>query len=526
MVLALGAACALIGTEERPAPGGIYREAVVGQPLTLNPLLNPADPIVRDVARLVYAGLVRVQDGGTIEPDLASDWNVAGDGRTYTFRLRPKALWHDGRSVTAADVLATVRLLQSPTYPGPPELAELWRRVRVEAADAQTVSFHLAEPYALFLEACSVPILPAHVFGDDGAADLAEHPASYAPIGAGPFLVRSVDEFRLLLARHDGYLGPRPYLEEIELRFYEDARAAASALTAGAVDGLAGLSRSDIGALAEPERFAVRQVPLQGHQTLLLMNHRQAILKDPAVRHAISLAVDRSALVETALEGQAIAAYGPIPTFSSAYSSNVETAPDPAGAGRVLAGDGWLGGPVRSKDGRALRLGLAAPEGGHGPALAEALAAELAAIGMRIDAQAVGALDLYRERLLPGRYDLAVEEVWLGSVDPDPYPLWHSNQVQDGLNFAGYQHAEADRWLATARSSADAAQRFAALGAFQQLWSDDVPSVVLSSPLLAYVMSSQIRGVRLGIVPEPGARFQHLAEWYVRTQRVPALLPN
>src|SRR5947209_8199681 len=107
IVLVIGAACALLGTEERPAVGGTYREAVLGQPLTLNPLLTPEDPITRDVSALVQAGLVRVRDGGTIEGELAEEWKTSQDGRAYTFRLR-RAIWHDGHAVSASDVLATV----------------------------------------------------------------------------------------------------------------------------------------------------------------------------------------------------------------------------------------------------------------------------------------------------------------------------------------------------------------------------------------------------------------------------------
>ena len=142
------AACALVGTEERPAPGGTFREAVVGQPLSLNPLLHPTDPITRDVGRLVYGSLVRVVDGTSIEGDVARDWVTTRDGLTYTFRLRPDVRWHDAQLVTSADVIATVALLQSPTYAGPRELSEIWQGVRAEAPDSTTVVFHLAQPFA------------------------------------------------------------------------------------------------------------------------------------------------------------------------------------------------------------------------------------------------------------------------------------------------------------------------------------------------------------------------------------------
>jgi peptide/nickel transport system substrate-binding protein len=180
---------------------------------------------------------------------------------------------------------------------------------------------------------------------------------------------------------------------------------------------------------------------------------------------------------------------------------------------------------VRSQNGRSLRFQLVEAANDRQIAVAEWLRRQLEPIGFRIDVQPVDPLDLYRERIIPRTYDLALLNVWLGTVDPDPFPLWHSTQREPGFNFAAYQSPAADSALTTARSNGDPAQRLAALTAFQMQWVDDAPSVVLASPLLAYAMPSTLRGVRLGIVPEPSARFQHLAEWHLHTTRVPAILP-
>lgn len=523
-LFSLVAVYALVGTEERPAPGGVYREAVVGQPLSLNPLLHPLDPITRDVSRLVYAGLVRLTANGEVAGDLATAWTRSEDGRSYTFQMNPRALWHDGQPVTSADVLATVAMLQSPSYAGAREVGALWRTVRAEAPDAYTVRFHLAEPYAPFIEACSVPILPRHLFGTDGTANLVEHPASYAPVGAGPFRLSSIDAEGVVLTRYSEYAGSRVLLDEIDLRFYPDAPSALQALGAGAVDGLAGLAREELQRLPNGDQLAVRDIPLPGHQTLLVINHANPALKDPAVRRAISLSVVRSSLVEGPMRGKAVAAYGPVPASSWAYRKEIEIEPDPSLAQTLLERAGWVGGPVRSRNGRQLRLQIVAAAEDREIAVAEAIARQLESAGFRIDIQPVERLDLYRERLIPHRYDLALLGIWLGTVGPDPYPLWHSSQRQDGFNFAGYESAVADDLLAAARRENDPGRRLAALWGFQQLWADEVPSVVLASPLMLYAMADHVRGVRFGVVPEPGARFQSVAEWYLYTQRVPGLL--
>jgi peptide/nickel transport system substrate-binding protein len=483
------------------------------------------DPITQDVSRLIHAGLVRVNEGGQLSGDLAVDWSTSPDDLVYTFRLRPQATWQDGQRVTAADVQATIALLQSPNYPGPAEFSALWRGVRVEAPDPLTIRYTLAQPYTSFIEACSIAILPAHLFGSDGTADLREHSASYSPIGAGPYRLESLTPEGIVLARHDRYHGVTPYLDRIELRYYPDVSEALRALASGAVDGFAGAAPADVASLDAAGRFIVREAPLQGQQLILYLNNVNPVLADPRVRRAIALAIDRRALAGGPLRESAVPAYGPVPAYSWAYAPAIETPPDEAAARRLLDEAGWLGSPVRSQNGRSLRLQLVVAADDRQIAVSEWLRRQLEPIGFRIEVQPVDTLDLYRERIIPRSYDMALLHVWLGTEDADPFPFWHSTQAEPGFNFARYQSPAADHALALARTNGDPTQRLAALAAFQMQWVDDAPSVILASPLLAYVLPSTLRGVRLGVIPEPSARFQHVAEWHLHTTRVPAILP-
>lgn len=519
-LLGVLAACTATGGEERPVVGGIYREGVVGQPLSLNPLLDPQDPIARDVARLAFAGLVRVTDAGEIQGDLADRWQTGDGGLTYVFHLREGALWHDGRPVIADDVLTTIAILQAPEYPGPSELGALWRRVRADRIDERTVRLQLDQPYSSFVEACSVPLLPSHVFSSTEAANLREHPASYLPIGAGPFRVQEVTPQGVRMLRHTGYQGPEPQLDEVVLRFFADLPSAGAALDAGLVDGLAGLRRSQLSGL-DGERFVVHAVPLLGEQVILLLNHRNPILADRRVRQAIALGIDREQAIAGALPGEAIPAHGPVPSYSWAYTPLVETASHPSGARTLLDLAGWLGPGPRFQSLRALRLQLSVPVDPRLTSLAEEIRAQLQTLGIQVALGPANDLDLYREQLIPRRFDLALIGVAFGSVDPDPYPWWHSSA---GFNFASYSSGEADRLVEGARLDGDPGHRRALLEAFQRLWVDEVPSIAVAHPVMTYVMGSSVRGVRMGIVPEPGARLQHVAEWYFRTENPRALL--
>jgi peptide/nickel transport system substrate-binding protein len=123
-------------------------------------------------------------------------------------------------------------------------------------------------------------------------------------------------------------------------------------------------------------------------------------------------------------------------------------------------------------------------------------------------------IDLYRDRVNSRSYELALLDVWLGSVDPDPFLLWHSSQRERGFNVAGYQNPTADQLIAAARIDGDVGRRLAALTAFQMQWTDDAASVVLASPVLSYAVPAE----------KPSARLQHLGEWHLKTTRVPGIL--
>ena len=76
----------------------MYTEALVGTPGRLNPVLDYYNPADRDVDRLIYSGLIKFDDRGVPQADLAESWGVSQDGKSYNFAIRPDAKWHDGET--------------------------------------------------------------------------------------------------------------------------------------------------------------------------------------------------------------------------------------------------------------------------------------------------------------------------------------------------------------------------------------------------------------------------------------------
>ncbi|HEX7490895.1 MAG TPA: ABC transporter substrate-binding protein [Candidatus Limnocylindrales bacterium] len=180
-----------------PSTASAYREGVVGHPSSVNPLTarSQAD---QDLVALVFRGLTKEGEDGTIVPDLAT-WSISDDNLSYTFKLTDKAEWSDGQPVTAADVVFTIGMIQDGQYDGP--VGSSWQGVHAIADDATTVRFTMTLPIASFLRQAELPLLPAHLLKGTPVNKLADSSYSAMPIGNGPYKIVELDSSHALLHR-------------------------------------------------------------------------------------------------------------------------------------------------------------------------------------------------------------------------------------------------------------------------------------------------------------------------------------
>jgi peptide/nickel transport system substrate-binding protein len=472
------------GPLESAPPGRPIRYGIVGEPSAVNPLFatNRAD---ESLVALVFSGLVRLGPDDALEPDLASDWAMAEDGRSWTFRIRADARWHDGRPVTADDVAFTVNLLRDPASTGP--AAGSWRAVTATVVDPETVRFELESPIGGFLELARQPILPAHLLADVPPGELATHSFNRMPIGSGPYRLVSLDATRAVLAPAATLRAPRPTPSpaaspdpadpeatlprpaiappadepaELEVRFHADAAALAEAMAAGELDAAAGLPPEEAIRLASTPSTRLLRYPT-ATLTAVLFNLRPSHpeFRDARVRAALLRAIDRRGLVGDAWAGQATVAAAPIPATSPFFDSTVSRpiGYDPAAARRALVDADW----------EALDPGLAAP-GEDAPFAFELLSPDVAAntasftaaariaadwdaLGLDVTPVALPPEQLVADRLRGGDFDAAVVDINIG-LDPDLYPLLGSTQgTSRGLNLSGLVDRDLDELLVKAR---------------------------------------------------------------------------
>ena len=498
-----------------------YTEALVGAHERVNPLFAHLNDVDRDIASLVFSGLSRLGPDGQIFPDLADSWEVSADGTVFTFHLRPGVLWHTGAPFTSEDVLFTYKLLADPDLQSDPGQSALWRQVKCSAPNDLTVECKVPEPFAPFLSFTTVGILPKLVLEGADATALFDHAFNQNPIGTGPYRLAQMDETRAVLKANAGYHLGAPQIDEIEFRFYPDTASASAGLSRGDVQGLLlgpGAIQSDFDTLTATDGLKAYTANRSAY-TVLYLNNSQPPLNNHSVRAAIAQALDMDSLIAALLGGRAVRADSPIVPGTWAANPDLEPYPHDAEAARELLDKaGWLlpdGSDVRRRQGVELRVALMTDRDSGRSALAQEISRQLAEVGIAATVVNQDSTDLIRDYLIPRDYQAALYGLDLGP-DPDPYPAWHSSQISDnGRNLAAFANKEADDILEKARQTTNLDRRQALYYTFQQIFHDEIPSVILYYPVYTYFVSDRVKGLELGTLFDTGSRFLNTYEWTI-----------
>ncbi len=503
--------------EDVPDYGGTYIEGTLGPPPTLVPMLAKNDS-ARTISSLVFNGLTRYAEDGTIASDLAMRWEIDVQSRSYTFFLRDGVTWHDGMPFTVDDVLFTYGLLTSPVRNDP-----VWRNVRAERAGDRGVRIYLLNNvYLPLLEYVTIGILPKHLLDGVSADQIYLTPFNLQPVGTGPYrVVEFTDEFALLRA-NDQYFDGRPRIRFLKFKFYPNAKATITALERGEVEGVSYLPTTEIARVGELADVQEYSAPLAGY-TVLYFNLRREPFFDRTIRQAIAHAIDRSFLANDVQGGTADPLEGPILPVSWAYTTDVQRYPyDPRTSRTLLEEAGWTLGPdgIRVRGEARLSLTLMATDLPGQVELAEAIGAQLRIVGFEVMVQVAGPSGLLNDYLLTHEFDMALYTWLLNGLDPDPYVTWHSSQIESGWNFTGFIDPRVDEALQNARHTLDQNERRQMYVDFQRTFADEVPSLMLLSPRYSFAVRNTVRGVSVPVVlPNTESRLAEIESWYIKTKK-------
>ncbi|HEY4489446.1 MAG TPA: peptide ABC transporter substrate-binding protein [Candidatus Paceibacterota bacterium] len=501
---------------EVPVRGGSLTEGVIGAPRFVHPLLALSDTD-RDLTALTYAGLMGHDADGNLVPALAESFVRSEDERSYTFTLREGAKFTDGSPVTAEDVVFTIEKAKDPALKSP--VLSNWANIRVEAVDARTVRFTLPKAYTPFLEDAVLGILPSHIWRDIPSEEFPFSPYASEPVGAGPFRVSSVVRdrdgriTRYEVVANDQYALGRPYLDRIRFIVFSDYSSLLTGLRGGQVESAYGVARE--GALRVPYSrvFGVFFNPVT-----------EPLFVDRSVRRALSLAIDRPALVRDVLGGYGTPSIGPVPAGTGIPELQL---PDPVtrieAARSILTEGGWeWSGEAQSwsKDGATLAVTLKTSNVPELKGIAAAIEEDWSEIGVSTIVELYPPGELTQTVIRPRAYGALLFGEVIGAY-PDLYAFWYSGERSDpGLNIAGYANPDVDTLLERARTETDMEAALRDLARANELIAADYPAAFTHTPDFLYAIPADLHGVSLARVAAPSDRLRTAQYWYRQTEFV------
>jgi peptide/nickel transport system substrate-binding protein len=497
-------------------PQFIEGVVVSERPMSLNPLVGDSDPAVVDVGHLLYRSLLKLDATGYPRSDLAASFAVSSNGLVYTVVLAPDLTWSNGRAITAADVVATDAFALSPQA-SDPSLSTALRGVKV-SGDQSTVTFKLPAPRASFAATLTqLPILPFGGLSAPALLAAAAHPALPMPT-SGPYEVASTDAREVLL-QPNPHASVHPGISSYELRLFIRFSDAASAFAQGSVNALLAATPTELAQL-----LAVKGAQAQTMTTPdfvdLIFNERVAGLTDSAVRQAIGIAIDRSAVVAGALDGRGgVAQSGPFSQGLPWVGSTSGGPISPRVAQEMLQRDGWVpgAGGTLHKGSLQLAFTLKVPRIGPLPTVAEEVATQLAADGIRVAVETVAPQNFVKGSLETGNFQLAID-TWSPGPDPDVSAFWRSNAVPPrGYNVSG---GPVDPFLDSAldmlAETTSQTLRIGAAAHVATLIAEDAPAVFLYTPQVSMVFRAPTPFAPMPPVGDESARYDDIASWQLR----------
>ncbi|TCP50886.1 peptide/nickel transport system substrate-binding protein [Tamaricihabitans halophyticus] len=394
----------------------------------------------------VYENLVKVGPDGELEPLLAKSWSISADRTVYDFRLQPDARFSNGARFTAADVKFSIERVPTEWAISLKSKMDVVDRVEVIAPDHARVVLKQPSNAWLFDMASRVGAM----FSRTGVSDLANN-----PIGTGPYTVaerRRGDS--IVLRANPDYWGTQPGYRTVVLKYIADPTSLNNALLSNEIDVIAQIAAPDsVPQFEADERFRVIQGTTNG-EVVLAYNNARPPLDDARVRRALTMAVDRQALLETAWAGRGELIGSMVPPTDPWYEDLSTAYPhDPSKARELLARAGV----------RDLSLRLRIANLPYATAAAQVVASDLAQIGVQVTIDPLDFPAVWLDEVFTKHdYDMSIVQhvepydiVTFG--DPDFYWGYDSPRVQRLLAQAdsGSLQARNDKMREAARVLAE-----------------------------------------------------------------------
>ncbi len=454
------------------------------------------------VGRIVFAAmcdkLVDIDENLKIVPQLATSWEWSADNKALTMKLRQGVTFQDGEKFDAEAVKFNIE--RHKTMPGSNRKAELALVSGVDVIDPYTVRLDLSAPFAPLLatlaDRAGMMVSPkaAKAEGDKFGAQ---------PVCSGPFkFVERVAQDRIVLEKYPGYWDKAAiHFDKVIYLPVVDNTVRLANLQSGQLDFIERLGTSDVKAVERDSRFKIAKIVGLGYQGIDINVGKSDIakttsLRDPRVREAFSLALDRDAIVQVAMDGQAVAGDQWVPPNSPFFAKNVPVPKRDVAKAKALLKEAGVPNPSFT---------LMTPTTNEAQKLAQIVQAMASEAGFNIKIQSTEfatSLNLADK----GQFEAYILE-WSGRADPDGN-LYNFLACHAPINYTGYCKPEMDQMLKAQRTTLDAAERQQLFNKIAAMEAADRPIVYLYNRYWLWAYNKKLAGVRP--VPDALLRVQGL----------------
>jgi len=456
------------------------------------------------VGRIVFAGLCDklfdLDEKLNIVPQLATSYKWSADNKSLEIKLRSGVTFHDGEKMDAEAV--KFNLERHKTMPGSTRRGDLAPVASVEVVDPLTVKLNLSSPFAPML---TVLTDRAGMMVSPKAAQAAGDKFGVKPVCSGPFrFVERIAQDRIVLERYPGYWNKgQIHFDRVVYQPIVDSTVRLANLRSGQLDFIERLAGSDVANLRSDSRFKIARIVEIGYQGIYFNvgkgepGQSGPAGRDPRVREAFELSLDRAALVKVAMDGEAVPGNQWVAPNNRYYAKNVPIPQrDVAKAKALLAA---AGAPNPS-------VTLMTPTTSDAQRIAQVVQAMAKEAGFDIKIQSTefaSSLALGDK----GQYEAYVL-AWSGRADPDGNLQIHLS-CKAALNYPGYCNAAVDELINKARTNLDPSERaklYEQIAA--QVVAKDRPIVFIFHRHWLWAHNAKLTGLRT--VPDGMVRVQGL----------------
>lgn len=431
------------------------------------------------VSTLSLEGLTALDVDGRAMPRLAERWTWERDGLQLRVDLKPDIVLHDGTPLTAT--LAADLLRAAVARPASQLLFTSLRAISDIHPDGErTIVIDLREHAAFLPEDLELPLSVTH---------------GQTQAGTGPYQVISRDDTQVVMQRFDRYHAGLPNIARVVIRPFGPLRTAWVSLLRGDVDMVTSVPPDAVEFIQNDEVNVISHQ--RRYQFLAGFNSAHAPFDAAAVRRALNHAVDRQALIDSALGGRGTPATGPLWPKHWAYDAGVAGyVYDPRLAVSLLDAAGYHPQVVDGRPGVRLRFTCLIPENFSTiERVALVLQKQLYMVGVDMQFEVVP-IQEFDTRVRDGRFEAMLIGVIGGPSFGRAYNFWGSTRNVKGMNVFGYESAEAERFFGVLRTSTNEAAVRSATRNLQRVLIEDPPALFLAWEERARAVRREFRVVR------------------------------